>query len=279
MKDVSDQVTQDLTSRLKKDPVALERFYRSFGLDPVKLRTQELWDFKEFFPDTPVKMLKDVCQALQLYDLVELLDKIKKPKALRPALPLKEIEKLPSANNRPTKIYTKAEVLIINSSRRDGADCSGENFGSFFKVLNMQSQVTTLTATSSEDLYEKLKELGESKRSIDNDILKAKRKEIEIKECLENKTPYHWYEPSWMMSYSPRRDLFYPEISEAELLKFLEVVLKKKDELAKKRIPLTEEIKQKEEELKRENEELKMNVSSHFDKWIEHAHDKGRYTG
>lgn len=115
-------MAKDLTSRLKSDPVALERFYRSFGLDPVKLRTKELWDIKEFFPDTPVKTLKDVFEALQLYDLVELLDKITKPRALRPALPLKEIEKLPSANNRPTKIYTKAEVLIISCSGRELAD-------------------------------------------------------------------------------------------------------------------------------------------------------------
>ena len=80
-------MTTELTSRLQNDQVALERFYRSFGLDPGKLRTRELFDIKELFPDTPVKMLKDVCEALQLYDLAELLDKVTKPRALRPALP------------------------------------------------------------------------------------------------------------------------------------------------------------------------------------------------
>ena len=81
---------QDLTFRLKSDKVALERFYRSFGLNPMKLHTKELLGIKDLFPHTPIKMLKDVFEALKLYDLAELL---------------KEIEKLPSANNRQKNLH------------------------------------------------------------------------------------------------------------------------------------------------------------------------------
>ena len=102
---------QDLIVRLKSDKVALEGFYRSFGLNPMKLHTKELLDIKDLFPDTPVKMLKDVFEALQmqLYDLAEFLEKATnaKPRALRPVISLNEIEKLPSANNRQKKFTPK----------------------------------------------------------------------------------------------------------------------------------------------------------------------------
>ena len=73
----------------------------------MKLHTKELLDVKDLFPDTPVKMLKDVFEALQLYDLAEFLEKATKPRALRPVISLKEIEKLPSANNRQKKFTPK----------------------------------------------------------------------------------------------------------------------------------------------------------------------------
>ena len=150
---------------------------------------------KELFPDTPVKMLKDVCEALQLFDLVELLDKVRKPRTLRPALPLKEIENFSRTNNRPIKIFTKAEVLIINCSGEDGADCGAENFGSFFKVLNTDNQVTTLTAKSSWNLSEQLAKLTESRMTKDYVIEEAKIKEERLKYTLENKIPYRYRSP------------------------------------------------------------------------------------
>ena len=58
-------------------------------------------------------MLKEVFEALQLFDFAEFLEKATKPRTLRPALPLKEIEKLSNVSNCPTKVYSKAEVLII----------------------------------------------------------------------------------------------------------------------------------------------------------------------
>ena len=273
---MSDQVTTELTSRLQNDQVALERFYRSFGLDPGKLRTRELFDIKELFPDTPVKMLKDVCEALQLYDLAELLDKVTKPRALRPALPLKEIEKLPRANNRPIKIFTQAEVLIINFSREDGADCDAENFGSFFKVLNPQNQVTTLTTKSSRNLSEQLDKLKRNEMMKERDIFMAKNEEMILQQRLENKILYtSWHNrPQWRTASGNKVT---PEPKEeTEMKKELGEIKEKSKRLAKEIISIDEEIKEKKEELKKEDEKLKMIFSTQIDKWTEQA--QGRLT-
>ena len=115
MKDVSEEIVGELTRRLDRDQVSRDMFYKSFGLDQHKklpgMRTQVIG---ELFPDTPINLLKDVCKALQLYDLVDLLEKAK-PRTLRPALPLTEMAKLPNGSNRPTTIYSKAKVLIIDN--------------------------------------------------------------------------------------------------------------------------------------------------------------------
>ena len=266
-------MTTELASRLLNDPVALERFYRSFGLDPGKLRTRGLSDIKELFPDTPVKMLKDVCEALQLYDLAELLDKVTKPRALRPALPLKEIEKLPTANNRPIKIFTQAEVLIINFSGEDGADSGAENFGSFFKVLNPQNQVTTLTAKSSRNLSGQLDELRKDRMIKEYEIEEATDKEAILQHCLENEIPY----PRGYIR--PRRRPFGLEKVTPESKEMTEMkkeLTEKSKRLAKEIISINEEIKEKKEELKKEEEKLKMSFSTQIDKWTEQA--QGRLT-
>ena len=272
-------MTTELTSRLQNDAVALERFYRSFGLDPGKLRTRGLSDIKELFPDTPVKMLKDVCEALQLYDLVELLDKVTKPRALRPALPLKEIEKLPRANNRPIKIFTQAEVLIINFSGEDGADCHAENFGSFFKVLNPQNQVTTLTPTtakSSGNLSEQLEELKTNRMMKERDVVMAKREEMMLQDYLANKILFKsWHiRPQWRIASGEKVT---PEPKEeSEMKKELGEIMEKSKRLTKEITSIEEEIKEKEEELKKEDEKLKMIFSTEIDKWTEQA--QGRLT-
>ena len=135
-------MTADLTSRLLSDPTSLHRFYQSFGLDSTKFYSgRGQWSITEFFPDTPIKMLKDVFEALKLYDLVELLERVTKPRTLHPALSLKEIENLQAASNRPTTFYSKAEVLIIQSDEADVGN-NAERIGSFFKALNAQTQVT-----------------------------------------------------------------------------------------------------------------------------------------
>ena len=145
-------MTTELTSRLLSDPSALDRFYRSFGLDSTKFYSRRgQWSITEFFPDTPIKMLKDVFEALKLYDLVELLERVTKPRTLHPALSLKEIETLEDASNRPAKFYNKAEVLIIQNDEGIVGN-NVEKIGTFFKTLNSQTQVTTLRMEPREDL-------------------------------------------------------------------------------------------------------------------------------
>ena len=113
LKDLSKTVIAELVCRLLADPNTLQQFYQSFGLDREKLRPYMLHDIAEFFPDTPVKLLKYVFQAFQLYDFADMLEKVKS-RALRLSLPLKEMKK--NASERPSKVYSKVEVLMIEYS-------------------------------------------------------------------------------------------------------------------------------------------------------------------
>ena len=284
LKDLSEDVTAELTSKLRSDPVTLERFYQSFGLDPKKLSAGGLRNIGEFFPDTPVKLLKDVLEALRLYDLVELLEKVTKPRTLRPALSLKEIEKLPNVSDRPTKFYSKAQVLIIEYSDSAAEDDDAERIGSFFKILNPRSQVTTLRAKPPGELLQDLAELRDSKFEKENEVLIAERREAMLKELLEKKIPSSWYGGNKRM-VRLSRERFTPETSEQllslfykeepEMKKELKELVEKREQWTKKRIPVIEEIKQKEEQLKKEKEKFKVAVSGVIDKWIEHANDEG----
>ena len=167
-------MTTELTSRLLGDPTALDRFYRAFGLDSTKFYSRrEQWSIRELFPETPIKMLKEVFEALKLYDLVELLERATKPRTLHPALSLKEIETLQDASDRPTKFYSKAEVLIIHDNENVARN-DAEKIGTFFKALNSQTQVTSLSMEPRKKLVDELSWLRreiqagiEQERSLD----------------------------------------------------------------------------------------------------------------
>ena len=149
-------MTTELTYRLLSDPTALDRFYRSFGLDTTKFYSRRgQWSITEFFPDTPIKMLKEIFEALKLYDLVELLERVTKPRTLHPALSLKEIATLQDASDRPTKFYSKAEVLIIQNDENVVGN-NAEKIGIFFKALNSQTQVTLLSMEPRKKLLDEL---------------------------------------------------------------------------------------------------------------------------
>lgn len=283
MKDIRQEVTNELTSKLKSDPDILDRFYRSFGLDPIKLHTQELVDIKDLFPDTPVKVLKDVFEALKVYDFAELLEKATKPRALRPALSLKEIEKLPSANNRPTKIFTKAEVLVIDITDGTG-EKSIPNFGSFFKALNPQSQVIAVAPKTCIKLCKDLERLFELEDARSSSIWDAKKRGADLKEALENKVPV---DHGWSMFRAgvSFEKAVYPQRNEQRLSMFEEKESAMKEELEKLREEidwLTKETKKISKDLEKKNEELqaereKFNgaISTHFNKWMEQAYVKG----
>ena len=61
LKDLSMELTGELTSKLNRNKDVLNRFYRSFGLDPDLLHDElDRTNIGTIFPDTPVKLLKDV---------------------------------------------------------------------------------------------------------------------------------------------------------------------------------------------------------------------------
>ena len=187
-------MTAELACRLRADATARKRFHKSFGLDPEKLFPDLLERISEFFSDTPVKFLQEVFIELQLYDLAEMLEKIT-PRTLRPSLPLKEMEML--LNERPTKDFSKAEVLIIEHSDEEAAvhvdaQSDFDRIGSFFQALNSRSQVTRKTVIVAElkiGLVKQLEDLKDRKASEEQTDSIAKDEEIKLKELLEQKVP------------------------------------------------------------------------------------------
>ena len=142
LKDLSENLVEELKFKLGIDPGVIVQFFQAFGLDPKKILMSSilsiLRNIGELYPDTSVTTSKNVAEALKLYDPVELLDKAK-PRELRPALSLKEIENLTNANNRPTRFFSDLAVLIIDRSSADHNEA--EKIESFFKALNSQHEV------------------------------------------------------------------------------------------------------------------------------------------
>ena len=314
LKDLSKEVTGELTFRLNSNKDVLNQFYRSFGLDPDLLYDQlDQRNIGNIFPDTPVKLLKEVFEALKLYDFAEFLEKATKPRTLRPALPLKEIEKLSSVSNRPTKVYSKAKVLIVDvcEACESSADNDVETAGSFFKSQNSRNEVTTLKTDSFKDLLADLNDLTRSMRKEGSGDSRAQIREKQLKFLLINKIPDSWIKSKtreelgrlWYTRRLPdefyveqeveisrrlqRMGRFNTEKDEQLLTLFskeepamrneLKELTEKREQWKTERKPLIEkQIKEKVEELKKETEKFEMAVLSVIDKWIElHPNDKG----
>ena len=303
MKDLSKELTEELTSKLNRNKDVLNRFYRSFGLDPDLLHDElDRRNIGKIFPDTPVKLLKEVFEALKLYDFAEFLEKATKPRTLRPALPLKEIEKLSDASNRPTKVYSKAKVLIVDvcEARETSADNDVETAGSFFKAQNSRNEVTTLKTDSFKELLADLDGLARGKRKEEIDDSRAQTRETLLKELLKNKITDSWiklkarelglgeadmeqeYEVCMVLirHFDTLKDeqvltLFSKE--EPAMRNELKQLTEKREQWKTERKALIEkQIKEKVEELKKETEKFEMAVLSVIDKWIElHPNDKG----
>ena len=182
LKDLSKKVTTELRARLENDPLAVKWFYESFGLPATYTISDILENISELFPDTPLKLLKDVFQALELNDLVEILEKVK-PRILRPTLPLKEIKKMTNASNRPTRYYNEAAVLIIDTGTA-GAHSKTERIGSFFKDFNSRNRVTTVT-TPLPRLSDVISRWRQTQSSLE-DRHKAERTQKYIERVLQN---------------------------------------------------------------------------------------------
>ena len=315
MKDLSMELTEELTSKLNRNKDVLNRFYRSFGLDPDLLHDElDRRNIGKIFPDTPVKLLKEVFEALKLYDFAEFLEKATKPRTLRPALPLKEIEKLSSVGNRPTKVYSKAKVLIVDvcEACETSADNDVETAGSFFKAQNSRNEVTTLKTDSFKELLADLDDLARRKREERSADRRAQTREGHLKDLLRNKIPDSWIN---LKAREENRELYddarnipdeYYLQEEAEISRRLQLMgrfntekdeqlltlfskeeqamrneLKelegKREQWKTERKPLIEKhIKETVEELKKETEKTEMAVLSVIDKWIEiNPNDKG----
>lgn len=138
-KDLSRDATKEMGKRLRGDKDAMRQVLQSFGiteaLDPD-------YDIFDLFPHTPVKLLKAVCEALRLCDLLDLLEKPKPDviRSLRPAFALDEIRKWKTAD-RPITNHSCAAVLIFTESKNDSV---AKSWQTFFKGLNDKSEVTII---------------------------------------------------------------------------------------------------------------------------------------
>ena len=156
LKDLSQDVIRKLDFKLDMDNTAWEQICKSFGmtkytpmLDPWLLKysdfrrtRSEFSKILGMFSHVPVKLFKEVLEALQLYDLIDLLEegKPRATRSLRPVLRLQEIEKLRNPNDRPISYHSSVAVLII-----DGREtCDTEGIEKFFKGLNAKSEVTVM---------------------------------------------------------------------------------------------------------------------------------------
>ena len=145
-RDLSREVIRKLDGRLKNDQTAFEQVRQSFGFDRSLslyfLQTSAFSEILNMFPDTPVKRLKEVFEALQLYDLIDLLEegKPRATRSLRPSLRSQEIEKLRNPYDCPISYHSSVAVLIIDFEETFDT----EGIEKFFKGLNAKSEVTVM---------------------------------------------------------------------------------------------------------------------------------------
>ena len=138
------RVISKIHNRLYSDDDALKRVLDSFGItENQRLRLSDFYSIFQLFPDTPVTMLKDVFEALQLYDLLELLEikSIKPPSSLQLAYTLDEIKKLNGVADLPTTYHSCGAVLIITD---DENVSSASAIKTFFTDLDSKSDVTEI---------------------------------------------------------------------------------------------------------------------------------------
>ena len=273
-----------MARRLQNDLTALHQFCRAFGLDPEKLNPKRLQRISELFPDTPIKLLRDVFEELQLHDLVEFLEKVK-PRTLRPSVPLKEMTKFLHASERSTKFYSKAEVLIIAyTDKTDSVDTCFENIGSFFEGLHSKSQITEVTVNVAGQLDKDLNSFRSRKETEEANYRNAKNTEATTKELLEKKLPRSLYGSSRRAKIpdgiNTNKQLLMQFFKEETGMKLkLQRVIEYREQLNLNIEKIEEKIKQKEDELQGELEgekkKFEMAVSGVMDKWICQAKFEG----
>ena len=183
--------------------------------------------------------MRQCFEALQMYDLVDLLEKAVKTSSLRPVLSSGEVETL-RTGNLPTKSHNNVVVLVVNESADKDLN---QKIEGFFKELNSQNDVTVIGSSWSE---EKLKELRDLKRNQ----MDYKRNQMDLKRLSE---VAKMRKDFWPKNRKLRWD---NEVSE---ITFEIAKLEKEIEMNK---PLVEE-------LLKENEETKTIITSTMDNWIQ----------
>ena len=143
MAHVDKRVISEIHGRLERDHDAFKRVLQSFGVSKAPLSLRNFSSIFRLFPDTPVTMLKDVFEALQLYDLLELLEmkSIKPHRSLQLAYTLNEIKKLNGVADLPTTYHSCGAVLIITD---DENVSSASAIKTFFTDLDNKSDVTEI---------------------------------------------------------------------------------------------------------------------------------------
>ena len=138
------RVISKIQERLERDPDAVKRVLQSFGITKKTSCLRNFSSIFQLFPDTPVTMLKDVFEALQLYDLQELLEikpAIKPYRSLQLAYTLDEIKKLNGVADLPTAYHSCGAVLMITD---DENVSSASAIKTLFTDLDNKSDVTEI---------------------------------------------------------------------------------------------------------------------------------------
>ena len=141
---MKERVISEIKERLQRDQNAFNRVLQSFGITKNPLPLRNFSSIVRLFPDTPVTMLKDVFEALQLYDLLELLEiksAIKPLRSLQLACTLDEIKKLNGVADLPTTYHSCGAVLIITD---DENVSNASAIKTFFTDLDSKSDVTEI---------------------------------------------------------------------------------------------------------------------------------------
>ena len=157
---------RELNERLKDEAVG-QKFLRFFGLQ--KNIPPNIFHFGEgileyigyLFPDTPVSVLKECFEALQLYDFAEFFAAKVRLRSLHSVLSSEEVEKL-NTGNLPTNFHSNAHmaVFIFNDSAES---VNAQKIGTFFGDLNVRNEITFMHSTLK---VEKRRELSDLKRKI-----------------------------------------------------------------------------------------------------------------
>ncbi|XP_067038384.1 uncharacterized protein [Acropora muricata] len=256
LKDLSKEIIGEFSTRLRSDKVSCGQFYRSFGLENLEKEPypdtafEEIVNIDKLFPDTPIKLAIDVCRALQFYDLVELLEKAIKPRALRPALPMNEITRSLSNSNRPTTIHSKVKIVFV-----------GDGESTFVAIKNFFQKICPGSEIYRIPLGVFHLELGERKLPTQRNEVEEKLQELHV-ELTEKEDEERRYK-----SDVPTLKRFLP--------KSLTTGIQRPQELRKRKSEIEEKLKKVNANLEKQMKKLEADTSRALDDfWNEERDDE-----